>query len=209
MQQHDVQEFCMQLFDAIEASFEQNGTYGAIADLYQGSNTDFVMCLHCGYESKKDARFFDLQLTVKNEFDNVQNSSVEQALSSFLNIEKLEGDNKYACPTCDEKRDADKGTKFVKLPQILMLQLQRFTLDMQTFNRKKLNDLVSFPLVLNMNHFLDSETKNQSDLLKKLIDENPLKTAQRILASVNKKPVSKPNGTNGAKIVTDSELTVG
>ncbi len=37
-----------------------------------------------------------------------------------------------------------------------MLQLNRFTLDMQTFNRKKLNDLVSFPLILNVNAFLES-----------------------------------------------------
>ena len=111
----------MQLFDAIEASFEQNGTYGVISDLYQGTNTDFVQCTHCKYESKRDARFFDLQLTVKNEFDNIHNSSVEEALKNFLNIDKLEGDNQYACSSCNEKRDGKKGTKFVKMPQILML----------------------------------------------------------------------------------------
>ena len=55
-----------------------------------------------------------------------------------------------------------------------MLQLQRFTLDMQTFNRKKLNDMVSFPLYLNMNHFLDKETQNDEERLQKLIDQNPL-----------------------------------
>ena len=40
-----------------------------------------------------------------------------------------------------------------------MLQLNRFTLDMQTFNRKKLNDLVSFPLILNVNAFLESQNQ--------------------------------------------------
>ena len=70
----------MQLFDAIEISFEQNGTYGVIADLYQGNNSDFVQCLTCNYASVKEARFFDLQLTVKNEFDNVHNKSIEEAL---------------------------------------------------------------------------------------------------------------------------------
>lgn len=93
MQQHDVQEFCIQLFDAIESSFEQNNIFGTISELYQGTNKDFVKCLSCNYESKRDARFFDLQLTVKNEFDNIQNTSVESALKHFLNVDKLEGDN--------------------------------------------------------------------------------------------------------------------
>lgn len=45
---------------------------------------------------------------------------------------------------------------------------------MQTFNRKKLNDEVSFPLLLNMNHFLDQETLGDNAKLKDLIAENPL-----------------------------------
>ena len=149
-----------------------------ISDLYQGTNTDFVKCKTCDYESKRDARFFDLQLTVKNEFDNVHNKSVEEALKNFLNIDTLSGDNQYDCPTCAKKSDALKGTKFTKMPEILMLQLQRFTLDVTTFNRKKLNDEVSFPLYLNMNHFLDPETAADSEKLNQLINENPLKEAK-------------------------------
>jgi hypothetical protein len=77
MQQHDVQEFCMQLFDAIEQSFEQNGIFGVIGELYEGFSTGFVKCLTCAYESHRDSKFFDLQLTVKNDFDNEYNSSIE------------------------------------------------------------------------------------------------------------------------------------
>ena len=47
--------------------------------------------------------------------------------------------------------------KFAKIPKILMLQLQRFTIDYTTFNRKKINDEVSFPLILNVNPFLDKD----------------------------------------------------
>jgi len=43
----------------------------------------------------------------------------------------------------------------------MTLQLQRFTLDMNTFQRKKLNDRVTFPMLLNMNHFLNE--KMQTD----------------------------------------------
>jgi hypothetical protein len=61
-----------------------------------------------------------------------------------------------------------------------MLQLQRFTLDLN-FNRKKLNDLISFPLLLNMNPFLDPDTK--PEIFEELIKENPLNQAHKIIVS--------------------------
>lgn len=45
---------------------------------------------------------------------------------------------------------------------------------MQTFNRKKLNDEVSFPLVLNVNPFLDKDQIQNDQFLADLIQDNPL-----------------------------------
>ena len=72
------------------------------------------------------------------------------------------------------KQDAEKGTKLGKIPKILMLQLQRFTIDFQTMNRKKLNDEVSFPLTLNMNPFLDKDQIQNNQFLEALMKDNPL-----------------------------------
>lgn len=82
-----------------------------------------------------------------------------------------------------------------------MLQLQRFTLDFTTFNRKKLNDEVSFPLYLNMNHFLDSEAVQSKEKLQQLVAENPLIEAQGLL-----KKSTKPIGKIPAKTETDFEI---
>ena len=57
-----------------------------------------------------------------------------------------------------------------------MLQLQRFVV--KSGVRKKLNDEVSFPLMLNMNHFLDENLVSSPDKLKSLIAENPLISAK-------------------------------
>ena len=62
----------------------------------------------------------------------------------------------------------------MKLPKILCLQLNRFTLDYATFNRKKLNDKVSFPLVLNMNTFLNEDSLKDEATINSLIKDNPL-----------------------------------
>lgn len=123
MQQHDVQEFCRVLFDAIEQSFEINNIFGVISDLYEGNGSDSISCTECNYESTHATKFFDLQLPVINEFENIKNDSIEKALFNYLHLDTLEGANAYHCPKCDKKVTATKGFKFVKLPKILYLQL--------------------------------------------------------------------------------------
>ena len=42
-----------------------------VEDIYSGEGTDFIRCLECGYKSERITKFYDLQLPVKNEFENV------------------------------------------------------------------------------------------------------------------------------------------
>ena len=118
------------LFDAIEQSFEQNNIYGVIEDLYMGVGASYVKCSECGYTSRTENRFCDIQLPIKNEFDGTPaNESIEQALFKYLCPTTLEGDNAYACSGCNNRVTAQKGDRLDRLPKILTLQLQRFTLD--------------------------------------------------------------------------------
>lgn len=45
----------------------------------------------------------DLSLTVKSEFDNVYNESLEKALKHYLKPDYLTDDNLYMCENCQEK----------------------------------------------------------------------------------------------------------
>jgi len=162
-QQHDVQEFCRVLFDAIEESVKGTDQEKMITELYEGDYLDFVRCLECGCESSRQDKFMDLALTVKSDFDFVYNDSVEKALVNFLKPDVLSGDNKYFCDNCGFKTDAEKGLKFKKLPYILVLQLKRFDLDYETMQRKKLNDKVSFPEILNMNPILSGDLGTEEE----------------------------------------------
>ena len=156
-QQHDVQEFCRVLFDAIELSV--NGTFqeNMINELYEGTLIDYVKCLKCGNESRREDKFLDLSLTIKNEFENIQNDSVEKAMENYTKTDKLEGDNQYFCARCNEKVDALKGMKFFQFPYILALQLKRFDIDFTTMQRRKLHDEVRFPNILNLNPYIQEE----------------------------------------------------
>lgn len=46
---------------------------------------------------------------------------------------------------------------------------------MQTWQRKKLDERVTFPLTLNMNHFLDEAKQSDEEQLAALIAQNPLR----------------------------------
>eukprot|EP00357_Protocruzia_adherens_P000598 CAMPEP_0115029208 /NCGR_PEP_ID=MMETSP0216-20121206/36839_1 /TAXON_ID=223996 /ORGANISM="Protocruzia adherens, Strain Boccale" /LENGTH=1045 /DNA_ID=CAMNT_0002405699 /DNA_START=269 /DNA_END=3406 /DNA_ORIENTATION=- len=153
-EQHDVQEFCRVLFDAIETSCKGTSQENFINELYEGLMVDYVQCKECNYESKREDKFLDLSLTIKNPFEGIHNDSVPKALENYLKPEILEGGNQYHCEKCDKKVDAIKGLKFKRFPDILTLQLKRFALNYETMHRIKLNDFVSFPAVLNLNPYV-------------------------------------------------------
>jgi len=209
-EQHDVQEFCRVLFDAIETSVVGTAQEKMISSLYEGTMVDYVRCQTCGYESQREDKFMDLSLTVRNDFDKVYNESVEKAIEMYSSEEQLTGDNQYFCQQCNAKRDACKGLKLKSLPHILMLQLKRFDLDYETMQRKKLNDKVTFPLILNMNPYItgrkslvrpadtDSE-KEESALASLQLDPVPTLSAPEGLQMVYK------STTNPEALIEDSE----
>jgi ubiquitin carboxyl-terminal hydrolase 47 len=153
LEQHDIQELCRVLFEAIEISLsEVEGNF--IIDLFQGSSISVVKCLKCQKDSLRKDHFMDISLPIRNEFDKIHNTSLEMAFANFLREEKLCGSEQYFCEKCAEKVDALKFLKFTKLPKILFLQMSRFEYDIETEGRKKICDRVTFPLILNMNPFV-------------------------------------------------------
>ena len=112
----------------------------------------------------------DLSLTVKSDFDNVYNESLEKGIKHYLKPEKLEGSNLYECSNCNARVEAVKGLRLSQLSEILTIQLNRFELDYNTFERKKVNNWVSYPFVVDMNNFLrpydEIEVKDDSEFLK-------------------------------------------
>ncbi|KAJ0401591.1 hypothetical protein P43SY_008666 [Pythium insidiosum] len=159
-QQHDVQELCRVLFDALERSFKGTVNETLVNDLYQGTLKDYVKCLDCGYESSRNDEFLDLSLVIRPFGSSQMMKSVEEAIELYLKPEVLNGDNQWRCDQCKTKRDAIKGLKFSKLPYLLSLQLKRFDYDFMTDSRIKLHDRVTFPKYLDMNAYLHGDESN-------------------------------------------------
>ncbi|XP_067152240.1 ubiquitin carboxyl-terminal hydrolase 47 isoform X7 [Apteryx mantelli] len=156
-QQHDVQELCRVMFDALEQKWKQTEQADLINQLYQGKLKDYVRCLECGYESWRIDTYLDIPLVIRPYGSNQAFASVEEALHAFIQPEILDGPNQYFCERCKKKCDARKGLRFLHFPYLLTLQLKRFDFDYTTMHRIKLNDRMTFPEELDMNVFIDVE----------------------------------------------------
>ncbi|KAL3275293.1 hypothetical protein HHI36_020060 [Cryptolaemus montrouzieri] len=155
-QQHDIQELCRVMFDALEQKFKDTKQANLINDLYEGKMLDYVRCLECSTEKSREDTFLDIPLPVRPFGSQVAYNSVEEALRAFVQPEILDGNNQYHCEKCNKKCNAHKGLKFTKFPYLLTLHLKRFDFDYNTLHRIKLNDKVVFSEVLNLNSFIQN-----------------------------------------------------
>lgn len=71
----------------------------------------------------------------------------------------LDENNLYDCSNCGQRTKAERGARFIKMPSLLNIILQRFTFNYFTMEREKINDSVEFPFVLNFNDYIDGYDK--------------------------------------------------
>ncbi len=160
-QQHDVQELCRVMFDALEKMFKGTEQENLITELYQGKIKDYVKCTECNTESARVDVFLDIQLSIKSYIDEYNYNlydSIEKAMSAYIEPEILDDTNKYFCEKCQKLCKAHKGIIFETFPYILCLQLKRFDFDYKTMMRIKLNNKVTFPQVLDIKPYLSPST---------------------------------------------------
>jgi ubiquitin carboxyl-terminal hydrolase 34 len=63
----------------------------------------------------------------------------------------------YKCENCEKKVEIKRCSTIKRLPNTLIVHLQRLVFDFDTMMQKKLNDRVEFPNVLNVKDFMLEE----------------------------------------------------
>jgi ubiquitin carboxyl-terminal hydrolase 47 len=115
----------------------------------------------------------DLSLPIIPFGSTRANDSLSECIEMFLRPEILDGVNQYYAESVDRKVDAIKGLKFGRLPQIVSCNLKRFVFDFTSENitQKKLNDVVRFPMILDMNRYVSKRRERSPSLsLREPID---------------------------------------
>ncbi|KAI3952854.1 hypothetical protein MKW92_019983 [Papaver armeniacum] len=142
--QHDVQELNRVLCEKLENKMKGTAVEGTIQHLFEGHHMNYIECINVEYKSTRKESFYDIQLDVKG----CQN--VYASFDKYVEVEPLEGDNKYQAGEQHGLQDAKKGVLFIDFPPVLQLQLKRYEYDFTRDTMVKINDRYEFPLELDL-----------------------------------------------------------
>jgi len=161
-EQHDVQELCRLLFDALGRSAPTLSE--EIDKLYSGKTVHYLRSQETADdgssppESRREEKFLDVQVPIEGC------KTLEDALKKVVGVEVMDGDNQWFCEALGRNVDALKGMDFCEMPNILCLQLLRFVFDFTTMRRRKLTDALSCPLEIDLNFLFGQDTDGASHI---------------------------------------------
>lgn len=141
-EQKDMAEFFIDLVSKLEEMTPDLKLL--VKQLFCGVLSNNVVSLDCGHVSRTIEEFYTVRCQVadmRNLFESLDEVTVKDT---------LEGDNMYTCSQCGRKVRAEKRACFKKLPQILCFNTMRYTFNMVTMLKEKVNTHFSFPMRLDM-----------------------------------------------------------
>lgn len=153
-QQQDAQEFSKLFMSLLEDTLSKQKSpslQNVIQQQFCGQFSYVTVCSQCGRSSALLSRFYELELNIQGH------KNLNECVTEFLKEERLDGENRYFCESCQSKQNATRRIKLHSLPPTLNLQLMRFVFDRQTGHKKKLNTFISFPEQLDMGPFIEGK----------------------------------------------------
>lgn len=149
--QHDVQELKLILCDELAEKMKKIAPDqpNTLSTLFQGKLLNYIECVNVDYKSTREEHFSDLSLNVKGC------RNIYESFDKYIEVEMMEGDNKYRADGYEELQDAKKGVKFLSLPPVLQLHLKRFEYDFSRNAMVKINDRYEFETELDLNQYVE------------------------------------------------------
>ena len=189
-QQQDVQEFNLLLLNRLQRTLHTSidpTLRNLMSSQFEGKYQHVTVCSNCKSRSVRPTSFLVLDMQIAG-----QKSISSSLLQDYGHEELLEGSNQYRCEVCNNtKQDAKRFTEFITLPQVLNLQLVRFSFDPYTGQKVKIKDAV-----------LIEETLNLTNILK---HSNPAMSKQAATGKIDKKTTkSKKTGSGGKQSTVDT-----
>ena len=146
-EQKDMAEFFIDLLSKMEEMGPD--LKKVVKELFCGTLTNNVVSLDCCHVSRTAEEFY----TVRCQVSEMRN--LYQSLEEVTVKDTLEGDNMYTCSQCNKKVRAEKRACFKQLPKILAFNTMRYTFNMITMLKEKVNTHFSFPFRLDMSPYLE------------------------------------------------------
>ncbi|KAG0028135.1 ubiquitin-specific protease doa4 [Podila clonocystis] len=115
-----------------------------VVSLFQGQFKNRLCCSKCGKTSTTYNAFMYLALPIKAKVPGRQPQTLASCLNNFVEPETMEGDNAWNCPNCKKPRKATKHLTISRVPDVLLIQLKRFSSDGPFKN--KIKAMVQYPI---------------------------------------------------------------
>ncbi|GMG14402.1 unnamed protein product [Aspergillus oryzae var. brunneus] len=150
-EQQDVQELSRKLMERLEEKMKGTPAEKALPELFVGKTKTYISCINVDYESSRVEDFWDIQLNVRN------NKTLDDSFKDYIQVETLEGENKYDAGPPYGLQDAKKGVIFESFPPVLHLHLKRFEYDINRDAMMKINDRHAFPMEFDATPYLSND----------------------------------------------------
>lgn len=125
--------------------------YSPLKLLFTGMEQHNNQCTLCNSINNNYQPFTTLQLVIPK---NKQNLTIYNCLDNYTNSEILDESNKIKCDYCSIRNKAKKKSCIWKPPPILVIHLKRFS----GAYYGKINNLVKFPLNLNIEKYIENDS---------------------------------------------------
>lgn len=192
-EQKDMAEFFIDLVSKLEEMTPDLKTL--IKRLFCGTLSNNVVSLDCGHVSRTLEEFY----TVRCQVADMRN--LQESLDEVTVKDTLEGDNMYTCSQCGRKVRAEKRACFKKLPEILCFNTMRYTFNMITMLKEKVNTHFSFPMRLDMSAYVEKM------LMPQQYHENKRKSKSKEDSKSSSSSESDNSGRDGSNVNVGDDST--
>jgi len=140
-EQKDSNEFLNIFFERLESLLRPTSQRYLLDGVFGGKLCSQMVCKSCGHIRNVFESFFNMSLPVKDR------KSLEESLAKMVEGEII---NEYECSNCEQRVDLVRRQLVADTPNVLIVHLQRFTFNFDTFQNDKINTRFEFPFVLDL-----------------------------------------------------------
>ncbi|SCL99495.1 ubiquitin carboxyl-terminal hydrolase 1, putative [Plasmodium chabaudi adami] len=119
--------------------------------IFSGVVIQKVQCQKCFFISKKEEIIHDLSFHVPAKSSKKQ--SIQKFFDTYIQKEKIYGNNKYKCSKCNKRRNALKWNEIISPPCHLILILNRYNWSFSSNEKKKIKTHVKINKKIVVNNF--------------------------------------------------------
>ena len=139
--QQDSQEFLNMILDKLDRELKDTPHQYLTQGVFGGQSCSQVICKECSNINETTEDFYNLSVDVKHS------KTLYESLQKLISGDTI---SDYHCEKCDRKVDITRRTVISKLPNVLIVHLQRIVFNFDTYANEKINSRLEFPQEFNI-----------------------------------------------------------